>query len=103
MPLFAVWASDRTGVLQARLAAREAHRARLREPGVPGLRVVLAGPLSDAAAGTMNGSMLVIEAGRIEAVREFVAGDPYVAAGVYGPIDIRPWVCGLGPLKNPSP
>jgi uncharacterized protein YciI len=93
---FAVWARDRPGMLEDRKRAREAHRARLRE-GVPGVRVVLGGPTLDDA-GDMAGSLLVIEATDIEQVRAFVAGDPYVEAGVYdlASVQILPWQWGIG-------
>jgi uncharacterized protein YciI len=48
----------------------------------------------------MNGTLLIVQAEDISAVRAFVDGDPYVAAGVYANIEIRPWRCGLGPLAD---
>ena len=93
---FAVWARDRPGMLEERRRVRETHRARLRE-GAPGVRVVLGGPTTDEA-GEMAGSLLVIEASDIALVRAFVAGDPYVEAGVYEPasIQVLPWRWGIG-------
>ncbi len=93
---FAVWASDRPGTLDERLRVRDAHRARLLQ-GAPGLRVVLGGPI-EGDDGAMAGSLLVIEADDIEKVRAFVAGDPYVQAGVYDPDSVRihPWRWGIG-------
>ena len=92
---FAIWATDRPGTAAERERVREAHRIRLRE-GVPGeLKVVLGGPTTDEA-GAMNGSLLVVEANDIAAVRSFIAGDPYVLAGVYDTIEVRPWRWGLG-------
>ena len=100
--LFAVWATDREGALPERLRVREAHRARLRDPAPHAVRVVLAGPLL-ASDGSMNGTMLVVQAEHIDAVRAFVDGDPYVQAGVYDSVDIRPFKCGLGPLTELPP
>jgi uncharacterized protein YciI len=93
---FAVWARDRPGMLEDRKRVREAHRARLLE-GAPGVRVVLGGPTLDDA-GDMAGSLVVIEAADIAQVRAFVAGDPYVEAGVYDPasLQILPWQWGIG-------
>jgi uncharacterized protein YciI len=62
--------------------------------------VLQAGATLDAKAGTMNGTLLIVQAEDISAVRAFVDGDPYVAAGVYANIEIRPWRCGLGPLAD---
>ena len=102
MTLFAVWATDGADKLGDRERVRPAHRARLREPGDHRVRVVLAGPTLSGVAGTMNGTLLVVEADDPEAVHAFVATDPYVQAGVYQSFEIRPFVCGLGPLASPS-
>jgi hypothetical protein len=98
MTLFAVWATDREGALAAREHVRPAHRARLRDPAPHAVEVVLAGPTFDREGGAMNGTLLVVAAASVEAVRAFVEADPYVEAGVYAGVDIRPWHCGLGPL-----
>jgi uncharacterized protein YciI len=100
---FVVWATDREGTQEARLAVREAHRARLRDPGAHRIRVVAGGPTLVDSQEAMNGSLLVIEADDIEAVRRFVDGDPYHLAGVYASVEIRPWEWGLGrPPRNPA-
>lgn len=96
--LYAVWARDAAGMLARREQVRERHRQRLREPGAHPVRVVLAGPTFDDAGTAMNGTLLVVEAASIDAVRAFVAADPYVEAGVYADVDVRPWRCGIGPL-----
>jgi uncharacterized protein YciI len=94
---FAVWATDREGVLETRLKVRDAHRARLRDPGPHRVKVIFGGPTSsDSPDAAMNGSLLVIEADDIDAVRRFVAEDPYELAGVYARVEIRPWQWGLG-------
>jgi uncharacterized protein YciI len=95
---FVVWTTDRAGSLPDRLRVRDAHRARLRAPAPHAVEVLLAGPTLAAADGAMNGTLLVVQADDIDAVRAFVDGDPYVAAGVYERVEIRPWRCGLGPL-----
>ncbi|MBS0317728.1 MAG: YciI family protein [Proteobacteria bacterium] len=97
--LFAVWARDAAGMQGAREQVRARHRARLRQPDPHPVKVVLAGPTFDGNA-RMCGTMLVIEAETIDAVRAFIAGDPYVTAGVYESYEIRPWKCGLGPLAS---
>ncbi|MDP9045166.1 MAG: YciI family protein [Pseudomonadota bacterium] len=93
---FAVWATDREGTQDKRLAVRDAHRARLREPGSHRVKVVLGGPTLTESNAAMNGSLLVIEADDVDAVRRFVAEDPYQVTGVYASVDIRPWRWGLG-------
>jgi hypothetical protein len=98
--LFAVWATDHDGILALRERVRPAHRARLRAPGTDEVKVVLAGPTLDRPAGCMNGTLLVVEADDLGAVQRFVDGDPYLEAGVYRSVEIRPFVCGLGPLAS---
>lgn len=100
--LFAVWASDRPGMLAERQRVRELHRARLRDPAPHPVTVVQAGVTLDEAGEAMNGTLLVVAAESLQAVRAFVDGDPYVAAGVYDRVEIRPWRCGLGPLSELS-
>ena len=93
---YAVWATDRIGALPERERVREAHRARLRNPGEHKVKVLLGGPTLDESAASMNGSLLVVEADNIEAVRRFVAEDPYRLANVYATVEVRPWSWGLG-------
>jgi uncharacterized protein len=98
---FAVWATDNSGVLAIRRRVREAHRARLRDPGEHSVKVVAGGPTLDETEGTMNGTLLVIQAESIEAVRRFLADDPYALAEVYTHVEVRPWQWGLGrPATN---
>lgn len=100
--LYAVWASDAPGMGGERERVRAAHRARLRAPAPHAVQVLQAGATLVAETGAMNGTLLVVEAEDIAAVRAFVDGDPYVAAGVYASVEIRPWRCGLGPLSELS-
>lgn len=94
--LYVVWASDAPGKGALRLRVREAHRARLRAPAPHPVKVLQAGPTLDAAGAEMNGSLLVVEAESLAAVRAFIEEDPYVQAGVYASVEIRPWRLGLG-------
>ena len=100
--LYAVWASDVPGTGAERARVREAHRARLRSPAPHAVQVLQAGATLEAEAGSMNGTLLIVQADDVDAVRAFVEGDPYVAAGVYASVEIRPWRCGLGPLSELS-
>ncbi|HRI17169.1 MAG TPA: YciI family protein [Burkholderiaceae bacterium] len=100
MTLFAVWATDAAGALPARERVRPVHRARLRAPGP--VRVVLAGPTPAPLDARMNGTLLIVEAEDLQAVQDFIERDPYSEAGVYERVEIRPFVCGLGPLAPSS-
>jgi uncharacterized protein YciI len=97
MAHFVVYALDKPGREAARLEARPAHRARLREHD-HSVTVRIGGPLLDDA-GKMIGTMLVVEAGTRQDVEAFVAGDPYVEADVYGSVAIHSFNWGLG---NPA-
>jgi uncharacterized protein YciI len=79
---FLMIARDRPGLLEVRLATRPAHKAYLREPGLPG-RCVMGAPLADDDEATMKGTFLVIEAPNRAAAEAFADGDPYAKAGLF--------------------
>lgn len=89
-------ARDRPGSLGARRAARPAHLERLKALLAEG-RLVLAGPhpLVDAAdpgeAG-FSGSLVVAEFADFAAARAWADQDPYVQAGVYEQVEVKPFV-----------
>ena len=85
--LFCIVAIDRPGRLDRRRANRQAHLAHL---ATLGAKLRTAGPFT-AEDGTPCGSMLVIEAGRLEDVEAFAASDPYAKAGVFESVTVRPW------------
>jgi hypothetical protein len=90
MANFMVYALDKPDREIARLTARDAHRARLREHDHP-VRVRIGGPLLDSDG--------VVEAESMDLVRRFVDQDPYARADVYASVAIHPFNWGLG---NPS-
>jgi len=98
MPRFyAIFATDKPGMLASRERVRPAHRAYLRNAGAEhGVVVRLGGPTLDAQANTMNGTLLVVEAEHIDDVERFVGGDPYMHAGIFERVEIRPWDWSLG-------
>jgi uncharacterized protein YciI len=93
---FAIWATDRDGMLSERQRVRDAHRERLRNPVGHAVRVVAGGPTLSETDGAMNGSLLIVEADSVESVRRFIADDPYSLAQVYANVQIRPWNWSLG-------
>jgi uncharacterized protein YciI len=95
-PYFAVWATDRPGVLERRTRVREEHRQRLRSAHECGIRVLHGGPTLEAQDQHMNGTLLIVQAETLEAVQQFIDRDPYVREGVYDSVVIRPWAWGLG-------
>lgn len=94
--LFVVFATDKPGTGELRAATRERHRQYLRDPHSHALTVRLGGPTLAEAADAMNGTLLVVEADSIDVVRAFVAADPYVKAGLFASVEIRPWQWSLG-------
>ena len=93
--LYAIIAEDRTDALAARLAARPQHLERLRVLQEAG-RLILAGPCPaiDAAApgpAGFTGSLIVAEFTSLEAAQAWADADPYVAAGVYRQVSVKPF------------
>lgn len=86
---------DGEGALARRLAARPDHVARLTELRDAG-RLLLAGPCpaidaEDPGPAGFSGSLIVAEFESLEAARAWADADPYVAAGVYTRVDVRPF------------
>ena len=92
---YAIEGYDDADVLERRLAARPAHLERLlalRDAG----RLLLAGPCpaidaEDPGAAGFTGSIVVAEFESLDAARAWADADPYVDAGVYARVDVRPF------------
>ena len=86
---------DGSDVLSQRLAARAAHLGRLtalRDEG----RLLLAGPCpaidaEDPGPAGFSGSVIIAEFASLEDARAWADADPYVDAGVYTRIEVRPF------------
>jgi len=92
---YAIYALDHPGTLQARLAARPAHVARLNELRDAG-RLLLAGPFpaidsEDPGPAGFSGSLIVAEFADLAAAQGWAAADPFVAGGVYRDVAVRPF------------
>jgi uncharacterized protein YciI len=92
---YAICATDHPGSLAARLAARPRHLARLTELQAAG-RLLLAGPFpsidsEDPGPAGFSGSLIVAEFADLAAARAWADADPYVAAGVYADVVVRPF------------
>ena len=93
--LYAVIAEDAPGSLAQRLAARPQHLARLNALQAAG-RLVLAGPFpaidaADPGPAGFSGSLIVAEFASLEEARAWADADPYVAAGVYAGVTVKPF------------
>ena len=92
--LYALMARDKQGSLEQRMAARPAHLARLTELQNQG-RLIIAGPFPaidsiDPGPAGYSGSLVVAEFDSLEAAQSWADADPYVKAGVYADIEIKP-------------
>lgn len=93
--LYAIIGHDRPDSLSARLEARPAHLERLNALQAAG-KLIIAGPFpaidspQPGSAG-FSGSLIVAEFDSLEAARSWAEQDPYIAAGVYQSVDIKPF------------
>ncbi|MFB9066690.1 YciI family protein [Pseudofulvimonas gallinarii] len=86
---------DAPDTLPQRLAARGEHLARLQALRDAG-RLLLAGPLpavdaEDPGPAGFTGSLIVAEFEDLAAAQAFAEADPYVKAGVYASVEVRPF------------
>ena len=93
--LYAIVGEDRADSLAARLAARPAHLERLKALQEEG-RMILAGPCPaidspDPGPAGFTGSLIVAEFASLEAAKVWADADPYVAAGAYAKVSVKPF------------
>ncbi|QBF25784.1 YciI family protein [Pseudomonas tructae] len=93
--LYAIIATDVADSLEKRLAARPAHIERLQLLKEQG-RVVLAGPhpaidSNDPGTAGFTGSLIVAEFDSLNAAQAWADADPYIAAGVYAHVIVKPF------------
>ena len=93
--LYAIVGEDVPNSLAQRLASRPAHLARLVELEAAG-RMVLGGPFPaidspDPGPAGFSVSLIVAEFDSLAAAKAWADADPYVAAGVYARVTVRPF------------
>ena len=93
--LYAIIGEDVPGSLENRLAARPAHLERLKALQDEG-RMIVAGPCPaidspDPGPAGFSGSVIVAEFPSLEDAKAWADADPYVAAGVYAKVTIKPF------------
>ncbi len=93
--LYAIVAEDRPNSLNDRLAARPAHLERLKQLNDEG-RLILSGPCPaidspDPGPAGFTGSLIVAEFDSLERAKNWADADPYVAAGVYAKVTVKPF------------
>ncbi len=93
--LFALICTDKPDGLALRQSTRTDHLAYLDSLGTA---LKGAGPFTDEA-GQPTGSLVLVEAADMAAVKIIAANDPYAKAGLFASVDIRPW---NWRIKNPE-
>lgn len=93
--LYAIMSQDVENSLPQRLKARPAHLARLTELQTQG-RLVLAGPhpavdCEDPGEVGFTGSLVIAEFSTMEEAQQWADDDPYIAAGVYDNVTVKPF------------
>jgi uncharacterized protein YciI len=93
--LYAIIAEDIENSLDKRASARPDHIARL-QLLVDAGRIVIAGPhpaidSEDPGTNGFTGSLIVAEFESLGAAKEWADADPYVKAGVYKKVTVKPF------------
>ena len=85
---YVIFAQDIPDTLEKRLAVRERHLARLTQLQAEG-RLLTAGPNPGEAG--FSGSTVIAQFDNLLAAKDWAAQDPYVEAGVYGEVIVKPF------------
>jgi len=93
--LYVITGTDIEDSLKKRLSVRPAHLERLTALQNQG-RLVLAGPFpsidsNDPGTAGFTGSMIVAEFNSLEEAKLWADADPYVDAGVYHSVSVKPF------------
>ena len=96
---YVIHASDREDSLVARKEVRSEHLARLKKLIEQG-RLLVAGPMPnidspDPGPAGFSGSTIIAEFDSLDDARQWAGDDPYVKAGVYEYVDVRPFIRAL--------
>lgn len=93
--LYAIICEDVTNSRDRRRETRPAHVARLEQLQNEG-RLIIAGPhpaidSPDPGPAGFSGSLIVAEFDSLEDARKWADADPYLAAGVYARVTVKPF------------
>ncbi len=93
--LYAIISQDVENSLDKRLSVRPAHVERLQELKEQG-RLILAGPHpaidnNEPGPAGFTGSLIVAEFESLEAAQSWANDDPYIEAGVYDSVIVKPF------------
>lgn len=93
--LYAIIGEDVTDSLEKRKSVRDRHIARLQQLQDEG-RMILAGPnpaidSADPGPAGFTGSIIIAEFESLEDARAWADADPYIDAGVYSQVTVKPF------------
>lgn len=93
--LYVLMGEDASGSLDARMAARPTHVARLEALRDEG-RLIIAGPMPaidspDPGPAGFFGSLVIAEFASLEEAQAWLAADPYVTQGVFTRTLVKPY------------
>ena len=92
---YAIMAEDTPNSLEKRMQARPEHLARLTALQNEG-RLMVAGPFTsidsiEPGPAGFSGSLIIAEFDSLEAANTWADADPFVAAGVYNQVTVKPF------------
>jgi uncharacterized protein YciI len=92
---YAIYGEDLPNSLDKRMPVRPAHLERLKLLQDAG-RLLLAGPFPaidspDPGPAGFSGSLIVAEFASLNEAKAWAEADPYVAAGVYAQVNVKPF------------
>ncbi|GGO82697.1 hypothetical protein GCM10011348_24700 [Marinobacterium nitratireducens] len=92
---YAIMAEDRPNSLEKRMQARPDHLARLEQLKNEG-RLLVAGPhpaidSEDPGPAGFSGSLVIAEFESLDAAQQWADEDPYIKAGVYDRVQVKPY------------
>lgn len=93
--LYSIVGEDVEGSLEKRLGARPAHIERLHKLRDEG-KLVIAGPnplidSEDPGSAGFSGSIIIAEFDSLQSAKKWAETDPYVNAGVYKVVSVKPF------------
>ena len=97
--LYVIFSQDIADSLALRKQVRPAHLARLQELNEQG-RLFVAGPMpaidsNNPGEAGFTGSTVIAEFDSLEAAQSWADADPYIAAGVYSNVIVKPFLKAL--------
>ena len=93
--LYSIVGIDNANSLEARLAVRSEHVARLKDLLAQG-RLIIAGPnpaidSDDPGDAGFSGSTIIAEFDSLQAAQDWAADDPYIKSGAYASTLVKPF------------